>query len=127
MGAQLLGTGRLSGICCGQVNDNEEENIYIYVFAFTSVRNIHRVSLKFILFSRLKLGDYHYYGHGTPVDYAISAHHYRVAAETENNPQAMFNLGYMHEQGYGMPKDIHLAKRYYDLAAVTSVDAQVSC
>lgn len=74
---------------------------------------------------RLKLGDYHYYGYGTPVDYALSAHHYRVAAETENNPQAMFNLGYMHEQGYGMPKDIHLAKRYYDLAAVTSVDAQV--
>lgn len=75
---------------------------------------------------RLKLGDYHYYGHGTPVDYTQSAFHYRVAAESDSNPQAMFNLAYMHEQGYGLPKDIHLAKRYYDLAAFTSVDAQVS-
>lgn len=75
---------------------------------------------------RLKLGDYHYYGHGTPVNYVQSALHYRTAVEFDSNPQAMFNLAYMHEQGYGLSRDIHLAKRYYDLAAVTSVDAQVS-
>ncbi|OQR78381.1 protein sel-11-like [Tropilaelaps mercedesae] len=75
--------------------------------------------------ARLKLGDYHYYGYGTPVDFTQSAFHYRVAAESESNPQAMFNLAYMHEQGYGLPKDIYLAKRYYDLAATTSYEAKI--
>jgi TPR repeat protein len=28
--------------------------------------------------SRVKLGDYHYYGWGTPVDYESAAYHYKV-------------------------------------------------
>lgn len=71
------------------------------------------------------MGDYHYYGLGTPVDYETAASHYRLASEQQHNAQAMFNLGYMHEQGLGMAKDIHLAKRCYDLAAETSADAKV--
>lgn len=73
----------------------------------------------------MKLGDYYYYGLGTPVDYETAAVHYRLASEQQHNAQAMFNLGYMHEQGLGMEKDIHLAKRCYDLAAETSTDAKV--
>lgn len=73
----------------------------------------------------MKLGDYYYYGLGTPVDYETAAVHYRLASEQQHNAQAMFNLGYMHEQGLGMAKDIHLAKRCYDLAAETSPDAKV--
>ena len=73
----------------------------------------------------MKLGDYHYYGHGTNVDYEIAAAHYRVASEQQHNAQAMFNLGYMHEQGLGMKQDMHLAKRFYDMAAEASTDAQV--
>lgn len=73
----------------------------------------------------MKLGDYHYYGLGTTVDYETAASHYRLASEQQHNAQAMFNLGYMHEQGLGMAKDIHLAKRCYDLAAETSIDAKV--
>ncbi|KAF8778091.1 protein sel-1 homolog 1-like [Argiope bruennichi] len=75
--------------------------------------------------ARVKVGDYHYYGYGTEVDYETAANQYKIASEQQHNAQAMFNLGYMHEQGLGMKRDIHLAKRYYDLAAETSSDAQV--
>jgi len=75
--------------------------------------------------AQVKLGDYHYYGQGTAVDYEMAAMHYQLASDQHHNAQAMFNLGYMHEQGLGMKQDIHLAKRCYDLAADTSVDAKV--
>ncbi|KAI5741349.1 hypothetical protein M8J76_012720 [Diaphorina citri] len=75
--------------------------------------------------AQVKLGDYHYYGWGTPVDYELAAMHYRLASETQHNAQAFFNLGYMHEQGLGMARDIHLAKRCYDMSAETSADAKV--
>lgn len=75
--------------------------------------------------AQVKLGDYHYYGLGTAVDYETAATHYRLASEQQHNAQAMFNLGYMHEQGLGMARDMHLAKRLYDLAAETSNDAKV--
>ena len=52
--------------------------------------------------ARVKIGDYHYYGYGTEVDYETAAMHYRMASEQQHNAQAMFNLGYMHEQGLGM-------------------------
>ena len=54
--------------------------------------------------ARVKVGDYHFYGLGTVVDYEIAALHYRLASEQQNNAQAMFNLGYMHEQGLGLKK-----------------------
>ncbi|KAH9498267.1 Protein sel-1 1 [Bulinus truncatus] len=73
----------------------------------------------------LKMGDYHYYGHGTEVDYESAASHYRMASEQQHNAQAMFNLGYMHEKGLGLKQDIHLAKRFYDLASETSIDAHI--
>ena len=75
--------------------------------------------------ARVRLGDYYYYGHGTPVDFEAAAYHYRIASEQQNNAQAMFNLAYMHELGHGMKQDIHLAKRFYDMAAETSNDAKV--
>lgn len=75
--------------------------------------------------AQVKLGDYHYYGLGTSVDYETAAGHYRTASDHQLNAQAMFNLGYMHEQGLGMERDVHLAKRCYDLAAETSADARV--
>ncbi|XP_014788964.1 protein sel-1 homolog 1 isoform X2 [Octopus bimaculoides] len=75
--------------------------------------------------ARVKMGDYHYYGFGTSVDYEVAASHYRVASEQHHNAQAMFNLGYMHEKGLGMKQDVHLAKRFYDMAAETSTEAQV--
>jgi len=52
--------------------------------------------------AEVKLGDYHYYGMGTGVDYEMAATHYSQASEHQHNAQAMFNLGYMHEQGLGM-------------------------
>lgn len=79
--------------------------------------------------ARVKLGDYYYYGLGTPgtrgVDYEMAADQYRQASDQQHNAQALFNLAYMHECGLGLKRDIHLAKRYYDLAAETSPDAQV--
>lgn len=75
--------------------------------------------------ARVKLGDHHYYGQGTKVDYEAAANHYRIASDQLNNAQAFFNLGYMHERGLGLKKDIHLAQRYYDLAAEASDEAQV--
>ncbi|XP_055878634.1 protein sel-1 homolog 1-like [Biomphalaria glabrata] len=73
----------------------------------------------------LKMGDYHYYGLGTDVDYESAATHYRLASEQQHNAQAMFNLGYMHEKGLGLKQDVHLAKRFYDLASETSIDAHI--
>ena len=52
--------------------------------------------------ARLKMGDYHYYGYGTEIDYETAATHYRLATEQQHNAQAMFNLGYMHENGLGL-------------------------
>ncbi|MGH0180917.1 UNVERIFIED_CONTAM: hypothetical protein FKN15_005816 [Acipenser sinensis] len=75
--------------------------------------------------ARIKLGDYHFYGYGTDVDYETAVIHYRLASEQQHNAQAMFNLGYMHEKGLGIKQDIHLAKRFYDMAAEASPDAQV--
>lgn len=75
--------------------------------------------------ARVKLGDHHYYGQGTKVDYETAATHYWIASDQLNNAQAYFNLGYMHERGLGLKKDIHLARRYYDLAAEASEEAQV--
>lgn len=75
--------------------------------------------------ARVKLGDHHYYGQGTKIDYETAASHYRIASDQLNNAQAFFNLGYMHERGLGLKKDIHLAQRYYDLAAEASDEAQV--
>lgn len=79
---------------------------------------------RFILF-QVKLGDAHYYGRGTKIDYEAAAGHYRSASEQQHNAQAMFNLGYMHERGLGLAKDRHLAKRCYDLAADASPDARI--
>ncbi|XP_060829737.1 protein sel-1 homolog 1 [Bombus pascuorum] len=75
--------------------------------------------------AQVKLGDAHYYGRGTKVDYEAAATHYRSASEQQHNAQAMFNLGYMHERGLGLAKDRHLAKRCYDLAAEASPDARI--
>ncbi|KAG7202762.1 hypothetical protein KM043_009931 [Ampulex compressa] len=75
--------------------------------------------------AEVKLGDAHYYGRGTKVDYDVAAGHYRSASDQQQNAQAMFNLGYMHERGLGLAKDRHLAKRCYDLAAEASADARI--
>uniref|UniRef100_A0A673BBQ9 Fibronectin type-II domain-containing protein n=1 Tax=Sphaeramia orbicularis TaxID=375764 RepID=A0A673BBQ9_9TELE len=75
--------------------------------------------------ARIKLGDYHFYGYGTDVDYETAVIHYRLASEQQHSAQALFNLGYMHEKGLGIKQDIHLAKRFYDMAAENSPDAQV--
>lgn len=74
--------------------------------------------------AELRLGDYHYYGYGTPVDLDAAVTHYRVAAEVRS-PQAMFNLAYMYARGLGLSRDFHLAKRHYDMAAETAEEARV--
>ena len=73
---------------------------------------------------KIKVGDYHYYGHGTPVDYPLAAAYYQLA-DQDHVAQAMFNLGFMHEYGIGLDKDLHLAKRFYDKAIETSAEAAV--
>ncbi|XP_004363784.2 Sel1l protein [Capsaspora owczarzaki ATCC 30864] len=73
--------------------------------------------------SRVKVGDFYYHGQGVGEDLAMAATQYRLAAEQQHNPQAMFNIGYMYENGIGLPKDFHLAKRYYDLALSKNEDA----
>ncbi|XP_008557621.1 protein sel-1 homolog 1 [Microplitis demolitor] len=75
--------------------------------------------------AQVKLGDAHYYGRGTKVDYEAAARYYRQASEQQHNAQAIFNLGYMHERGLGLAQDRHLAKRCYDLAAEASPDARI--
>ena len=66
--------------------------------------------------ARVKMGDYHYYGFGTEIDYESAATHYRVASEQQHNAQAMFNLGYMHERGLGL-KQVRLQHRLCSTSA----------
>uniref|UniRef100_A0AAY4DCK5 Uncharacterized protein n=1 Tax=Denticeps clupeoides TaxID=299321 RepID=A0AAY4DCK5_9TELE len=84
-----------------------------------------RAAAQGYMVARIKLGDYHFYGYGTDVDYETAVIHYRLASEQQHSAQAMFNLGYMHEKGLGIKQDIHLAKRFYDMAAEASPEAQV--
>jgi len=37
--------------------------------------------------ARVRLGDYHYYGWGTEIDFETAAYHYRIASEQQNNAQ----------------------------------------
>lgn len=60
--------------------------------------------------ARIKLGDYHFYGFGTDVDYETAFIHYRLASEQQHSAQAMFNLGYMHEKGLGI-KQVSVASK----------------
>merc|ERR1740139_767591 len=71
-----------------------------------------------------KLGDYHYYGQGTPIDLEAAVYHYRTAAEARS-AQAMFNLAWMYAHGEGLARDFHLAKRHYDMASETAPEAAV--
>ena len=58
--------------------------------------------------ARLRIGDYHYFGLGTSVDFVTAASQYRLASEIPlKNAQAMFNLAYMFEMGLGMNKVGH--------------------
>ncbi|XP_069118494.1 protein sel-1 homolog 1-like isoform X4 [Argopecten irradians] len=104
----------------GDVGDFQESEIYERALLQWA-----RAAAQGSTAARVKMGDYHYYGQGTKIDYETAASHYRVASEQQHNAQAMFNLGYMHEKGLGLKQDVHLAKRFYDMAAETSMDAQV--
>lgn len=44
--------------------------------------------------AQVKLGDYHYYGLGTAVDYEAAASHYRLASEQQHNPQVSIVIFY---------------------------------
>lgn len=55
--------------------------------------------------SKIRLGDYNYYGIGRPVDYQNAVNEYREAAKAQD-PQAKFNMGYMYERGLGVAKVI---------------------
>ncbi len=63
--------------------------------------------------ARIKLGDYHFYGYGTDVDYETAVIHYRLASEQQHSAQAMFNLGYMHEKGLGIKQVKYLCMFTY--------------
>ncbi|XP_023350644.1 protein sel-1 homolog 2 [Sarcophilus harrisii] len=85
----------------------------------------HRAAVQGNALARIKIGDYHYYGHGTKRDYQTAVTHYSIAVDKYHSAQAMFNLAYMYEHGLGISKDIHLARRLYDLAADTNPDAHI--
>lgn len=80
--------------------------------------------------ARLKLGDYHFYGYGTIVDYETAVIHYRLASEQQHSAQAMFNLGYMHEKGLGIKQvgavTVHVFISLKDKQAGSCSDS-VSC
>ncbi|CAG2181443.1 unnamed protein product, partial [Oppiella nova] len=77
-------------------------------------------------FSRIKVGDYHYYGMGTPVNYGLAAQYYRKASELRFSSQALFNLGFLHEKGLGVHRNTKMALIYYDMSAQVDSDAKVA-
>ncbi|KAK9766220.1 ERAD-associated protein, variant 2 [Basidiobolus ranarum] len=54
--------------------------------------------------SRVKMGDYYYYGIGAEVNLEKAASCYEVAANDESNALGMWNMGWMHENGIGVSK-----------------------
>ncbi|KAI8341237.1 hypothetical protein BC941DRAFT_416295 [Chlamydoabsidia padenii] len=103
----------------GQEKSSKRDNYseQLALIYYTRSANQHNVD------SRVKMGDYYYRGIGTEVDYDKAASCYRVAAELEESPMAMWNLGWMYENGIGVSKDFHLAKRAYDNALTTNGNA----
>ncbi|KGY14851.1 hypothetical protein PABG_12242 [Paracoccidioides brasiliensis Pb03] len=73
--------------------------------------------------SLVKMGDYYFYGYGTPPDLDKAFTCYHSAAEGYHSAQAFWNLGWMHENGYATEQDFHMAKRFYDLALETNYEA----
>ncbi|ORZ33284.1 hypothetical protein BCR44DRAFT_1501396 [Catenaria anguillulae PL171] len=73
--------------------------------------------------ARVKVGDYYYYGRGTPQSYSLAAASYAAATQSQQSGIAMWNLGYMYHHGLGVPRDYHMAKRYYDQSLTTDGDA----
>lgn len=63
--------------------------------------------------SRVRAGDYYYYGHGIPIDYSMAARMYSIASDGLDS-QAAFNMGYLYEHGLGVSKDFSLSKAYYE-------------
>lgn len=97
------------------VRDKEaEQSAFIYWSRSANQNNVD---------SRVKMGDYYFKGIGTNVDYEKAAACYRIAAELQLSPLAMWNLGWLYENGIGVSKDFHLAKRAYDSALNTDQDA----
>ncbi|WEW54811.1 ERAD-associated protein [Emydomyces testavorans] len=73
--------------------------------------------------SLIKMGDYYFYGYGTPRDFQKASSCYHSAADGHHSAQAFWNLGWMHEYGVAVDQDFHMAKRYYDLALETNDEA----
>ncbi|PFH59512.1 hypothetical protein XA68_12244 [Ophiocordyceps unilateralis] len=71
----------------------------------------------------VKMGDYYFYGIGTPRDVNKAVQCYTGASDYSQSAQALFNLGWMHENGIGLTQDFHLAKRYYDHALEVNEEA----
>ncbi|KAF3849713.1 hypothetical protein F7725_019432 [Dissostichus mawsoni] len=59
--------------------------------------------------ARIKLGDYHFYGYGTDVDYETAVIHYRLASEQQHSAQAMFNLGTCMRRGWASNSPVFMA------------------
>jgi SEL1 protein len=89
--------------------DQEETHLFTEQEAYKrAFINWQRAANQDYSLARVKLGDYRYYGLGSDVDLAEAADHYKIAASTHQNIQAMFNLGYMHQHGLGVSKVICL-------------------
>lgn len=61
-----------------------------------------------------KLGDYYYYGIGTPKDYSKAYTCYKIAYEQSSIGMGLWNMAYMHEYGIGRDQDIYIARRLLD-------------
>jgi TPR repeat protein len=65
---------------------------------------------------QFNLGNHHYFGVGTPVDFEEAARWYGAAAE-RGYAEAQINLGAMRRDGRGVPRSVEDAKRLFALAA----------
>ncbi|XP_054167866.1 protein sel-1 homolog 1-like [Oppia nitens] len=77
-------------------------------------------------YARIKVGDYHYYGLSSGINYQMSAYYYRKASESQYSSQALFNLGYMFEKGLGVNQDYSVALIYYEMSARINTDARIA-
>ncbi|HCO60566.1 MAG TPA: hypothetical protein DIT58_10275 [Porticoccaceae bacterium] len=66
--------------------------------------------------AQVKLGNMHFNGVHTPVNYQEALHWYEKAAE-QGNANAIFNIGVMHDKGFHVDQNFEEALKWYQKAA----------
>lgn len=84
---------------------------------YTEVLAMEGVSSATLGQALMRLGELHWFGHGTVKDARQAYAYFHDAATTHEHATASYYLGVLHEQGAGVAQDSALARKHYVTAA----------